>query len=86
MFEGIFVTVIGGLALAAVIGGVALVRERVGGRSDVRFLAKVTDFGDPIPGFITWRNGLILDVEVHVLRAQPGRDHGSVHQDSGSVS
>jgi hypothetical protein len=82
MFEGIVVTVVGGLILAAAIGGVALVRRRIGGtatgegrrtRSDVRFLAKVTDFGDPMPGVITWRVGLVLDVEVHALRTQPMR-------------
>lgn len=72
MFEGVVVTVVGGLILAAVIGGVALVRQRFV-RSDVRFLAKVTDFGDPYPGFITWRVGLVLDVEVHALRTQPMR-------------
>lgn len=82
MVDGIVVTVVGGALLASALGIVAFVWRRVVGtsgsegprsRSDVRFLAKVTDFGRPVPGFITWRVGLVLDVEVHVLRSQPMR-------------
>ena len=82
LLDGIVVTVVGGTLLAAILGVGALVRRRVVGtagtearrtRSDVRFLSRVTDFGEPVPGFITWRVGLVLDVEVHVLRSQPMR-------------
>jgi hypothetical protein len=71
VLEGLAITVVGGLILAGVIGAIRLVRGGFG--SPVRFIAKVTDFGDPTPGFITWRVGLVLDVEVHVLGPEPMR-------------
>lgn len=68
--EDIALQVIAGLLVVAIGGaGAWALRRAAAGRSSraVKFLAKVTDYGDPDPFFVTWRTGLILDVEVHPL-------------------
>lgn len=67
ILAGIVVTV----GSAAIIGGAAWLRRRWVARSSIRIVPKLTDEGQPIPGFITWRVGWVLDLHVYPLTETP---------------
>lgn len=56
-----------GPAVAAIGKLLDLVRDR----PNVRILAKLADYGDPLRGVVSSRVGLIVDVEVHSTGRQP---------------
>lgn len=76
-WEDIGTQVVAGVILL-IIGGVGAWAARRWSKGDrpgtsrvVKFLPKVIDYGEPIPGFITWRVGEILEIEVHPLLKDP---------------